>query len=133
MRGLSESLRAELGEFGIGVSLLCPGAVNTNIHRSVETRPEKFGATGYYGKDENVFAGLKQVIEDGFDPVDLGRIVREAVEEDRFWILPYPEFIPGQEERNAEIIAAMRLYDDHPDTLRRARLAEERGDKMPGS
>lgn len=133
VRGLSESLRAELGEYGIGVSLLCPGAVNTNIHRAVETRPEKFGATGYYGKDETVFAGLKQVIQDGFDPIDLGRIVREAVEEDRFWILPYPEFIAGQQERDEEILDAMRLYADHPDTLRRAKLAEERGNKMPGS
>lgn len=133
VRGLSESLRAELGEFDIGVSLLCPGAVNTNIHRAVETRPEKFGATGYYGKDEQVFAGLKQVIQDGFDPIDLGRIVREAVEANQFWILPYPEFIEGQEKRNAEIIEAMALYNDHPDTIRRAQLAAERGDKMPGS
>ncbi|MBD3729880.1 MAG: SDR family NAD(P)-dependent oxidoreductase [Sphingomonadales bacterium] len=133
VRGLSESLRAELGEFGIGVSLLCPGAVNTNIHRSVETRPEKFGETGYYGRDEQVFAGLKQVIQDGFDPIDLGRIVREAVEEDRFWILPYPEFIDGQKKRDADVIAAMELYADHPDTIRRAELAAQRGDRMPGS
>ncbi|MGH8229234.1 MAG: SDR family oxidoreductase, partial [Steroidobacteraceae bacterium] len=34
-RGLSESLRIELEKYHIGVSLLCPGGVNTNIHESV--------------------------------------------------------------------------------------------------
>ena len=132
VRGYAESLRAEMPAYGIGISLLCPGGVNTNIHRSVEARPEKFGKTGYYGRDEAVFAQLKKVIESGFDPVDLGRVVREAVEKDQFWILPYPEFAGGQEQRNQEVIDAMLLYKDHPDSIRRAKFREEMGQKMPG-
>ena len=41
VRGLSESLRIELEKYNIGVSLLCPGGVNTNIHESVLSRPGK--------------------------------------------------------------------------------------------
>lgn len=133
VRGYSESLRAELGKFNIGVSILCPGAVNTNIHESVLSRPGRYGSTGYYGADPQVFRQLKAVIEGGFDPVDLGRIVLEAVRRNEFWILPYPEFISTIEKSAAEVIAAMRQYDDHPDTLRRKKLREETGQKMPGT
>jgi len=133
VRGLSESLRVELEKFGIGVSILCPGAVNTNIHRSVESRPEKYGQTGYYGRDEEVFARLKSVIESGFDPIDLGRIVMRAVQDNTFWVLPYPEFIGTIEEQNREVVAALKSFENDPDYLRRKKLAEETGQKMPGA
>jgi NAD(P)-dependent dehydrogenase (short-subunit alcohol dehydrogenase family) len=129
VRGFTESLRAELPALGIGVSLLCPGGVNSNIHESVLSRPERYASTGYYGADAEVFKRLKSVIETGFDPVDLARIVRAAVERDDFWILPYPEFIPTVEKAAAEAVAAMRLYQDDPDYRRR--LAQ--GVSMPGT
>ena len=65
VRGLSESLRLDLEPHGIGVSVLCPGAVNTNIHEAVLTRPKHLANTGYYGADPQVMRGLKQVIEPG--------------------------------------------------------------------
>ncbi|MXO64406.1 SDR family oxidoreductase [Altericroceibacterium endophyticum] len=132
VRGLAESLRVEMPEHDIGVSLLCPGAVNTNIHRAVETRPEKYAKTGYYGADEEVFGHLKAVIKDGFDPVDLGRVVRDAVEANQFWVLPYPEFVEGQHQRDQEVVDAMLMYQDHPDSIRRAKMREEMGQNMPG-
>ena len=33
--GFTESLRIDLEPYNIGVSVLCPGAVNTNIHEAV--------------------------------------------------------------------------------------------------
>jgi NAD(P)-dependent dehydrogenase (short-subunit alcohol dehydrogenase family) len=133
VRGLSESLRIELDKYGIGVSCLCPGAVNTNIDKSVEARPEKYGQTGYYGADPEVFARLKAVIEGGFDPVDLGRIVMEAVRRNDFWILPYPEFVPTIENGAAEVVAALKQYENHPDYARRMKLREQQGRPMPGA
>jgi NADP-dependent 3-hydroxy acid dehydrogenase YdfG len=133
VRGLSESLRIELDKYDIGVSCLCPGAVNTNIHRSVETRHEKYGSTGYYGRDEEVFARLKSIIEGGFDPVDLGRVVMEAVKRNDFWILPYPEFLPMMEKKNQEVIDALAFYKEDPDFARRMKLREAQGRPMPGS
>ena len=35
--GLSESLRLEMAEFGIGVSAICPGVINTNIVSAMRT------------------------------------------------------------------------------------------------
>jgi NAD(P)-dependent dehydrogenase (short-subunit alcohol dehydrogenase family) len=129
VRGFSESLRVELDKHGIGVSLLCPGAVNTNIHESVLSRPKRYGSTGYYGADPATFRRLKAVIESGIDPIDLGRIVLAAVRRNDFWILPYPEFIPALERYHSEIIAALRRYEDDPDYLRRKQL----GKAMPGA
>jgi NAD(P)-dependent dehydrogenase (short-subunit alcohol dehydrogenase family) len=129
VRGYSESLRAELEKLGIGVSILCPGGVNTNIHESVLSRPDRYPRTGYYGADPEVFKRLKAVIETGIDPVDLARIVVAAVRRNEFWILPYPEFIPTLEKQHAEVIAALRRYENDPDYQRRLKL----GRAMPGA
>jgi len=131
VRGLSESLRIELDKYGIGVSCLCPGGVNTNIHESVVSRPDRYAQTGYYGRDPEMFARLKAVIQDGFDPVDLGRVVMEAVRRNDFWILPYPEFVPLMEKKNQEVIDALNAWREHPDTARRMRIREERMRGMP--
>ncbi len=133
VRGLSESLRIELGKYNIGVSCLCPGAVNTNIHESVLARPDKYAATGYYGADPETFKRLKSVIEGGFDPVELGRVVRDAIERNDFWILPFPEFVPTMEHRNGEVIAALKQYEEHPDYARRMKLRAAQGRPMPGA
>jgi short-subunit dehydrogenase len=122
-------LRAELDKLGIGVSILCPGGVNTNIHESVLSRPDRYRHTGYYGADPEVFKRLKAVIETGIDPLDLARIVVAAVRRNEFWILPYPEFIPTLEKQHAEVIAALRRYENDPDYLRRLKL----GRAMPGA
>lgn len=129
VRGYSESLKIELEKHNIGVSILCPGGVNTNIHESVLSRPERYGQTGYYGNDPERFAQLKAVIETGIDPADLARIVHEAVKRNDFWILPYPEFIPTLEAYNEKVIAALKMYENDPDYLRRKKL----GRGMPGA
>src|SRR5262245_33291235 len=44
--GLSQALRQSLDRYDIGVSVLCPGNVNTNIAESVFTRPAHLGNSG---------------------------------------------------------------------------------------
>jgi NAD(P)-dependent dehydrogenase (short-subunit alcohol dehydrogenase family) len=129
VRGYSECLRIELEKYGIGVSLLCPGGVNTNMHESVLSRPGRYGQTGYYGADPEVFKRLKSVIEWGIDPIDLARIVVAAVQRNDFWILPYPEFIPTIAKYHNEVIAAFKQYEDDPDYARRKKLGRD----MPGA
>ena len=58
VRGLTECLQMDLKDTRVKVSLLCPGAVRTNIHESVLTRPKHLEKTGYYGPDPKVFAWL---------------------------------------------------------------------------
>jgi NAD(P)-dependent dehydrogenase (short-subunit alcohol dehydrogenase family) len=119
VRGLSECLRMDLEPHGIGVSVLCPGAVNTNIHEAVLTRPEHLSRTGYYGADPAVMAGLKAVIAPGLDPVELGRKVREGVERNELYIIPYSEFRDELVARLDRVLAALPDPKDDPGAARR--------------
>jgi NAD(P)-dependent dehydrogenase (short-subunit alcohol dehydrogenase family) len=40
---IGEALMAELAEDGIGVTILCPGILNTQIWNAAQARPERFG------------------------------------------------------------------------------------------
>ncbi|MBV7260106.1 SDR family NAD(P)-dependent oxidoreductase [Erythrobacter crassostreae] len=40
---IGEALTAELAEDGIGVTILCPGILNTEIWNAAQARPERFG------------------------------------------------------------------------------------------
>jgi len=99
VRGLSECLQLDLAPHGIGVSVLCPGAVNTNIHEAVLTRPKHLSSTGYYGADPAVMKSLKDVIAPGYDPVELGEIVVRAVQNDQLYVIPYAEFSGPMQQR----------------------------------
>lgn len=68
--GLSLGLRAELAPEGIGVTVLCPGQVGTQILNSQRNRPERFGrpAAEPFGTG---------VIPMGIEP---DQVAREAVE-----------------------------------------------------
>ena len=119
IRGLSECLALDLAEHGIGVSMLCPGAVNTNIHEAVLTRPEHLRNTGYYGADPAMFAHLKRVIEVGMEPETLARYVLDGVEQDQLYILPYPEFRGTLEDIHMRVMTALAQPEDDPDYEKR--------------
>jgi NADP-dependent 3-hydroxy acid dehydrogenase YdfG len=120
VRGLTDCLRMDLKDTRVKVSLLCPGAVNTNIHESVLSRPKHLEKTGYYGADPQVFAFLKKVIEVGMEPETLARYVLEGVQKDAPYILPYPEFRTTLEDIHAEIMASLARPEDDPEYEKRA-------------
>lgn len=129
IRGLSECLALDLADHGIGVSMLCPGAVNTNIHEAVLTRPAHLQLTGYYGADPHVMAHLKQVIAVGMEPEVLARHVLKGVEANQLYILPYPEFRGTLEEIHARVMAALAQPEDDPDYEKRAAHGVPGGEK----
>jgi NAD(P)-dependent dehydrogenase (short-subunit alcohol dehydrogenase family) len=119
IRGYTETLAAEVAEHGIGVSLLCPGPVNTNIHESVLSRPAHLQNTGYYGADPEVFAHLKKVIEIGMEPETLAQHVLKAVENNQLYILAYPEFRETLEDIHARVMHSFADPKDDPDYEKR--------------
>jgi short-subunit dehydrogenase len=120
VRALTECLSMDLADTRVKVSLLCPGAVKTNIHEAVLTRPEHLKNTGYYGADPAVFAALKNVISIGMEPPTLAKYVLEAVENDELYILPYPEFRETLEEIHARVMGALANPEDDPEYEQRA-------------
>ena len=119
VRGLTECLEMDLKDTRVRVSLLCPGAVDSNIHESVLTRPKHLEKTGYYGADPKVFEWLKKVIEIGMSGETLAKHVLKGVEEDAFYILPYPEFRDPLEEIHARVMASLARPEDDPEYEKR--------------
>ncbi len=93
VHGLSMAMRDALKGYGIGVSVLCPANIKSNIAESIRTRPDKYGQSGY-AVDEREIAALHEIYSQGMEPEELAGHVKAAIEENRFYIIPYPEARP---------------------------------------
>jgi NAD(P)-dependent dehydrogenase (short-subunit alcohol dehydrogenase family) len=106
---LSEGVRQELAPRGVGVSVLCPGFINTNIADLGRTIPARFsGAIGPIpteGPTADAINGLRQRLAAGVDPLYVGELVREGIENDWPYIFTDTEFEPLIEARFANIKA----------------------------
>jgi NAD(P)-dependent dehydrogenase (short-subunit alcohol dehydrogenase family) len=81
--GLTEALALYTRPFGIGVSLLCPGGVNTNLAETGRS----IGMTAERERSETLAA---QSVQGGVElqPEAVGELVVQAVQADQFLILP---------------------------------------------
>jgi NAD(P)-dependent dehydrogenase (short-subunit alcohol dehydrogenase family) len=109
---LSEGLRLELAPRGIGVSVLCPGFIRTNIIDSVRNLPERFAGAAPVrppaASDEPIatwLGNIRERIAGGIDPLYVGELVREGIEGDWPYIFTDAEFEPAIEARFAGIKA----------------------------
>ena len=69
--GMSEGLAIELKPFGIGVSILCPGVVRTNILESARNRPERYGPPTPVDTTNPVYASFAERVRTGMDPAEV--------------------------------------------------------------
>jgi NAD(P)-dependent dehydrogenase (short-subunit alcohol dehydrogenase family) len=74
---LSEALEHELEGTNIGVSVLCPGPINTNFARGARNRPEHMGGPQVRASDEAVLA--ERLTTTGLDPKIVGERVVDAI------------------------------------------------------
>ena len=130
VRGLSESLRHSLHPHGIGVSVLCPGLVRSEIYRSDEVRPAAH-AQGGNATDPAFVEMLGKVHQIGMDPLEVAGKVIEAVRANRFYIFSHPEFKDELREVFDQILAEFPDEAADPQRVafeqgRRARYAQER-------
>jgi len=93
---LSEGLFSQLGilQHPIGVSVLCPGWVRTNIMESERNRPEAPRAAP--GKGAEHFEMLRKLsasfVQGGLDPLEVGTLAVRAIREKRFYVLTHPHW-----------------------------------------
>jgi NAD(P)-dependent dehydrogenase (short-subunit alcohol dehydrogenase family) len=108
---LSETLRFELDAegSGVGVSVLCPSWVRTNISTSDRNRPERFSYTIESAQMEEAAEykarRRQQLATLAVDPPAIADQVCDAVKNDRFYVLTHPESIPAFEDRVRRIVA----------------------------
>lgn len=96
---LSETMYMELQMTHpeVGVSVLCPGWVRTQINRSERNRPDA-AAVGPLEPDDSGegLAALKAMVDswiaEGLQPAHVASLVLDAIREQRFYVLTHPEW-----------------------------------------
>lgn len=107
--GLSESLRADLARHGIGVSVLCPGGVQTGILAAHRNRPESLGGGQGRAKGtvRSVAGNAQADSEDMMDPAEVAQALVEGVRANDAFILTHPRYGEFLEARHRELMAAV--------------------------
>jgi NAD(P)-dependent dehydrogenase (short-subunit alcohol dehydrogenase family) len=104
---LSEGMRVSLAPRGIGVSVLCPGFIRTHILNSRRNLPSRFGgkieSLPQDGPVVEILNMVKARVAEGIDPLYVGELVREGIENDWPYIFTDAEFEPAIEARFAAI------------------------------
>ena len=118
--GLTEVLAAELAADNsrVGVSVLCPGTVHTNIGTSSRNRPADLPDAGF--KDIDI------ELEDNpryrwIYPEDAGAVVVRAIKRGDLYALTHPDWYPLVAERHEAIAEAFREQE----ALREAALGQQ--------
>jgi NAD(P)-dependent dehydrogenase (short-subunit alcohol dehydrogenase family) len=106
MIGLAEALALDLEPQGIGVSVLCPGVVNTDISNAGRNRQAKYG--GAYATAAEDFV-LAKLAKSGTDPLVFGRWVVKAIERNQLIVVTHPQDRDQVAARHARILQA---FDD---------------------
>jgi NAD(P)-dependent dehydrogenase (short-subunit alcohol dehydrogenase family) len=107
--GLSEALRSELADKGIGVSAFCPGPVQTNIREGGRTRPERYGDSGYVELERELEARPNSPL--WMDPRECGERVLTGIRRNDLYIFTHREFREGADERFRAMLAS---FPDEP-------------------
>ncbi len=116
--GLAESLRADLRSAGIGVSVLCPGPVKSELFEStVAVRPRTLAATGSVPVvPPGVARETTPIFTTALTGDEVGRQVVKGIQQNDLYILTHPEIRPVLEARARALLAA--LPDERVDPRR---------------
>ena len=105
---LSESMYKEFLATGapIGVSVVCPGLITTNIMTSSRNRPSDLAEAGKHGPMAEAFGqALGERVAGGYPPSEVAEQVVQGIREGRFYIVPaQPEVKAGAALRAQDII-----------------------------
>lgn len=87
--GYSEALAQELEKLNIGVSVLCPTWVKSNIHNTAAKRPSADPKKPM--PNSKVYEAMKNLVESGISPDVLADLVLKSMQAKRLYIFNDPE------------------------------------------
>jgi NAD(P)-dependent dehydrogenase (short-subunit alcohol dehydrogenase family) len=88
VNNLMESYNLSLKPYGIGLTVLCPMNIRSNIGEAVYTRPKHLENTGY-NVNEKTIDHLRSIHAQGMDPVELAGWLKRGIENDQLYVIPY--------------------------------------------
>ena len=104
IEGLSESLRYELGPFGVDVIIIEPGVIKTNFFDSMKTAKKADDA--YKEITEKVISGVKMMAEMGTPPKEVANVIIKSLKEEK----PLPRYVVGNDA--AMFLEAKKMKTD---------------------
>jgi len=125
----TETLYAALQERGarIGVTLLCPGLVNTGIYRSERNRPAELRpAAGAAEETAELQAIAAHLYENAISPDEVAEKVHRAVLEDQFYVFTSETFDGAIRDRTEAILARRNPHFPSLVELSKSDLRSER-------
>ena len=93
VEGLSESLRYELGQFGVNVIIIEPGVIKTNFFDSMKTAKKADEGGAYREITIKVITGVKMMAEMGTSPKEVAQVIIKSLKEEK----PLPRYIVGND------------------------------------
>jgi NAD(P)-dependent dehydrogenase (short-subunit alcohol dehydrogenase family) len=122
--GLAESLRADLRQSGIGVSVLCPGPVQSELFESTEeVRPARLAKTGSKPVAPPGMARADTpIFQTAPTGVEIGDLVLKGVQRNDMYILTHAEIRPMLEARAKALLTSLPA-----ETVSEARIRAESG------
>lgn len=115
---LMESYALTLPAQGIGVSVVCPASVRTGIAKTLESRPAELAAGSSFNASPEFVALQDEFYQGGMEPVELAGHLRDAIAEDRFWVLPFTETRAGLSHHFDTVLAGYDAYDAESDAAK---------------
>jgi short-subunit dehydrogenase len=88
--GLAAALRTELGASGVGVSVLCPGMINTRIFESERNRPDSMDDPS--GNNARLQEYRELLASQGAPPAQVAEVVYRAVLDNQLFVFPTADF-----------------------------------------
>ncbi len=105
---ISEVLKMELAAESskVGVSVLCPGGVNTRIVESGRNRPVELSNPPQEPTEQQLkmMELAKQIFANSMSPLTVADITFEAIARDKFYILTHPDLKPMVQMRHDKIM-----------------------------
>jgi NAD(P)-dependent dehydrogenase (short-subunit alcohol dehydrogenase family) len=127
---LTEDLYQELRFMGspVGVSVLCPGWVRTNLVDSERNFPS--GAQDAPDKSiaiQVVEPHLRRALDEGMTPAAVAEVVTTGIEADQFWLLTHKDWMPMCVKRWDAIAEGINppTFDEIPSMPSRTQMIEE--------
>ena len=114
---LMEGYRMGLEKHQIGVSVLCPANIKSNIAEASRLRPAQFGQSGYVENEDSI-ASLHSIHQHGMDPVELAQHVKAGIEANQLYIIPYPEMKDGLRAHFDAIVDSVLPLEADPEGAR---------------
>jgi NAD(P)-dependent dehydrogenase (short-subunit alcohol dehydrogenase family) len=107
VRGLTEALRCSLYKYNIGVSVFCPGLINSAIYESEKTRPARLASENIERNKQGMAHVPELNATAGMSPEEVGERVLAGIRRNQLYIFSHGEFREELQDHFDEVLESL--------------------------